>query len=196
MGSDTWLIVGLGNPGREYSHNRHNVGYWCVNRLARQHGVNLKTRHLAAIGEGKVGGTGVVLLKPRTYVNKSGQAVAAALTHAKVMPEHVVVLYDDLDLPSGRLRIKPKGGHGGHNGLRSIAAALGSTDFPRIRIGIGRPHVSGEPTWDPEHVAPYVLGDPAPQEVHTLQDAVKRTAAAVEMMIAEGVQAAMNRYNK
>jgi PTH1 family peptidyl-tRNA hydrolase len=196
MSADRWLIVGLGNPGPEYSHNRHNVGYWCVNRLARLHGIQLKTKHLAALGEGTIAGSAVLLVKPRTYVNASGQAVSAAMRHVKVPPERVIVIYDELDLPAGRLRIKSKGGHGGHNGLRSIAGAVGSTDFPRIRIGIGRPHLDGEPTWDPKEVAPYVLGDPSGDDAKVLQDAVARTAEAVEMMISEGVEAAMNHYNQ
>jgi PTH1 family peptidyl-tRNA hydrolase len=196
MSADRWLIVGLGNPGPEYSHNRHNVGYWCINRLARLNGIQLKTKHLAALGEGTIAGSAVLLVKPRTYVNASGQAVSAAMRHVKVPAERVLVIYDELDLPAGRLRIKPKGGHGGHNGLRSIAGAVGSTDFPRIRIGIGRPHLDGEPTWDPKDVAPYVLGDPSGDDAKILQDAVARTAEAVEMMIREGVEAAMNHYNQ
>ncbi len=194
--AERWVIVGLGNPGPEYSHNRHNVGYWCVNRLARLHGVQLKTRRLAALGEGKIDGRDVLLVKPRTYVNASGQAVSAALRHVKVPPEQLIVVYDDLDLPAGRLRLKAKGGHGGHNGLRSIAGAIGSTDFPRLRIGIGRPHVGGEPTWDPKHVAPYVLGDPHPEDAKVLQEAVGRAAECVEAIISEGVETAMSRYNK
>jgi len=196
MADDRWLIVGLGNPGPEYSHNRHNVGYWCINRLARLHGIQLKAKKLAALGEGWIAGSPVMLVKPRTYVNLSGQAVSAALRHAKVAPDRLLVIYDELDLPAGRLRLKAKGGHGGHNGLRSIAGAIGSTDFPRIRIGIGRPHVAGEPTWDPKDVAPYVLGDPAGDDAKILQDAVALTAEAVETLIAEGVEAAMSRYNK
>ena len=196
MASDRWLIVGLGNPGTEYSHNRHNVGYWCVNRLSREHGINLKARTLAAIGEGQIAGHPVTLLKPRTYVNRSGHAVAPALRHANIAIEHMIVVYDELDLPSGRVRIKPKGGHGGHNGVRSIAAAIASTDFIRIRVGIGRPHVDDEPSWEPEVVAAYVLGDPAPAEVETLRAAVSTAAAAVETILAEGLDAAMNRYNK
>jgi PTH1 family peptidyl-tRNA hydrolase len=195
MSSERWLIAGLGNPGPEYSHNRHNVGYWCVNRLARQHGISLKTRSLAAIGEGQIGGSQVVLLKPRTYVNNSGHPIAAAMRHHKVSAEHLLVLYDELDLPTGKLRLKAKGGHGGHNGLRSIVNALGSSDFPRIRIGIGRPNVAGEPTWDPKHVAPWVLGDPTPEEVQILRDSVARAAEAVETIIAEGVEAAMRQFN-
>ena len=196
MAADKWLIVGLGNPGPVYSHNRHNVGYWCINRLAREHGIGLKARSLAAIGEGEISGQKVTLLKPRTYVNRSGHAVAPALRHAHVAIERMIVVYDELDLPAGRVRIKPKGGHGGHNGLRSIAAAVASTDFPRIRVGIGRPHVGGEPSWEPDVVAGYVLGDPTPSEVETLRTAVSNAANAVEMILAEGVEAAMNRYNK
>ncbi len=196
MPNDHWVIVGLGNPGPEYSHNRHNVGYWCINRLARLHGIQLKAKKLAALGEGSIASSLVLLVKPRTYVNLSGQAVSAALRHLKVPPENLLVIYDELDLPAGRLRLKAKGGHGGHNGLRSIAGAIGSTDFPRIRIGIGRPHVAGEPTWDPKDVAPYVLGDPAGDDAKILHDAVAGAAAAVETLIAEGVEAAMDRYNK
>ncbi|TMB98500.1 MAG: aminoacyl-tRNA hydrolase [Chloroflexi bacterium] len=196
MPQDAWLIVGLGNPGTPYSHNRHNVGYWCVNRLARLHGINLKTRRLASLGEGRIDGLPVVLLKPRTFVNESGHAVAPALRRQKISPERLLVVYDELDLPAGRLRIKPRGGHGGHNGIRSIVAAAGSSDFPRIRIGIGRPHVDGEPVWDPDVVAVWVLSDPSPNEARTLQDAVSRAAQAVELLVGEGLEAAMNRYNK
>ncbi len=196
MSSDRWLIVGLGNPGPAYAHNRHNVGYWCVNRLSRLHGIPLKTRRLAALGEGWIGESSVLLVKPRTYVNNSGHAVAAALKQAKADPERVLVVYDELDLPAGRLRLKAKGGHGGHNGLRSIAGALGSTDFPRLRIGIGRPFVDGEPVWDPDVVSVWVLSDPSPTQVKTLQDAVSRAAKAVEMVLADGVEAAMNRINR
>lgn len=196
MTSDRWLIVGLGNPGPEYSHNRHNVGYWCINRLSREHGINLKARSLAAIGEGQIAGHPVTLLKPRTYVNRSGHAVAPALRHANIAIERMIVVHDELDLPSGRIRIRPGGGHGGHNGVRSITATIASTGFIRIRVGIGRPHVAGEPTWDPEAVANYVLGNPAPSEVETLRTAVSNAASAVEMILADGVEAAMNRFNK
>jgi PTH1 family peptidyl-tRNA hydrolase len=193
---DRWLIAGLGNPGPEYSHNRHNVGYWCVNRLARLHGINLKTRTLAALGEGSILGVPVVLLKPRTYVNKSGDAVVPALRKWKIDPGHLLVIYDDLDLPIGRIRIRAGGGDGGYKGLKSIIASLGSRDFPRIRIGIGRPRVDGEPSWEPDVVADYVLGDPTREQAKTLQDAVSRAAQAVERVVTEGVEAAMNKYNK
>jgi peptidyl-tRNA hydrolase, PTH1 family len=196
VGSDRWLIVGLGNPGPPYSHNRHNVGYWTINRLARLHGIPLKARRLATVGEGRIGDTEVTLVKPRTFVNDSGHAVAAARKHTRVGPENVLVVYDELDLPAGRLRIKAKGGTAGHKGIKSVAGALASTDFPRVRIGIGRPHVGGEPVWDPDVVAMWVLSDPTPQETKTLQSAVERAAKSVELVLAEGVEAAMNHYNK
>ncbi len=195
MANDRWLIAGLGNPGAEYSHNRHNVGYWCINRLARQHGIKIKAKTLATLGEGEVRGTPVVLLKPRTYVNKSGEAIGPALRRWKIDPTHLIVVYDELDLPAGRVRIKASGGSGGHNGIKSIIAAAGSQVFARIRVGIGRPHVEGKPTWEPEHVADYVLSDPAPEMVKTLQDAASRATEAVELIITEGVEAAMNEYN-
>jgi PTH1 family peptidyl-tRNA hydrolase len=196
VGTDRWLVVGLGNPGPAYSHNRHNVGYWTINRLARLHGIPLKARRLATVGEGRIGASEVVLVKPRTFVNDSGHAVAAARKRTRVGPENILVVYDELDLPAGRLRIKAKGGTAGHKGIKSVAGALASTDFPRLRIGIGRPHVDGEPVWDPDVVAVWVLSDPTPQETKTLQNAVGRAAKAVELILAEGVEAAMNRYNK
>ena len=195
MANDRWLIAGLGNPGAEYSHNRHNVGYWCVNRLARLHGIKIKAKTLATLGEGDVRGVPALLLKPRTYMNKSGDAIGPALRRWKIDPTRLIVVYDDLDLPAGRVRIKAGGGSGGHNGIKSIIAAAGSQDFARIRVGIGRPHVDGEPTWEPEQVADYVLSDPSPQMVKTLQDAATRATEAVEMIITVGVETAMNEYN-
>jgi peptidyl-tRNA hydrolase, PTH1 family len=194
--SERWLIAGLGNPGSEYAHNRHNVGYWTLNRLARLHGINLKAKTLAALGEGEIAGCEVVLIKPRTYVNKSGDAIAPALRRWKIEHSHLLVIYDELDLPAGRIRIRAGGGDGGYKGLKSIIASIGTRDFPRIRIGIGRPHVAGEPSWEPEVVGDYVLSDPGSEQAKTLQDAVGRAATAAEIVLREGVEAAMNRYNK
>lgn len=196
MAAEKWLIVGLGNPGRVYSHNRHNVGYWCVNRLARLHGTSLRARRLAAIGEGSIRGTPVLLAKPRTMVNRSGQAVAALLRNFKIDRRNMVVVCDDLDLPVGKLRLKAGGGHGGQKGLRSVIGAIGSGDFARVRIGIGRPVVDGQPSWEPDAVAAYVLSDPTPQELDALRAAVTQAAEAVETALHEGVEAAMNRYNR
>jgi PTH1 family peptidyl-tRNA hydrolase len=196
MAADKWLIVGLGNPGPVYSHNRHNVGYWCVNRLARLHGIALKTRRLAAIGEGSIRGTPVLLVKPRTFMNRSGQAVAAVLRTFKVPRSRLLVACDDLDLPVGALRLKARGGAGGQKGTASIIAAIGGQDFARLRIGVGRPTVAGEPSWDPDAVAMYLLSDPAPGEAEALQAAVARAAEAVETLLSEGLEPAMNRYNR
>lgn len=196
MAADKWLIAGLGNPGRDYSHNRHNVGYWCVNRLARLHGIPLKARRLASSGEGSIGGRPVVLAKPRTFVNLSGGAVAALLRSFKIERQRALIVCDDLDLPLGTLRLKPAGGHGGQKGLRSIIAAVGGSDFPRLRIGIGRPVVDGQPSWDPDAVAEYVLTDPTPEEAAALQTAVAQAAQAAETVLREGLEAAMSRYNR
>ncbi len=196
MAAKTWLVVGLGNPGSVYSHNRHNVGYWSVNRLARLHGIPLKARRLATIGQGAIAGIPVLLAKPRTFVNRSGHAVAALLRNFQIKPDQMLVICDDLDLPAGRLRLRPGGGHGGQKGLRSIIGTIGSGGFPRLRIGIGRPVVDGEPSWEPDVVAAYVLSDPTPQEAEALQAAVAEAAEAVETVLREGLEAAMNRYNR
>jgi PTH1 family peptidyl-tRNA hydrolase len=172
------------------------VGYWCVNRLARLHGIKLKAKTLAAIGDGDVGPAKVVLLKPRTYVNRSGDAVRPALTRWKIEPRQMIVVYDDLDLPLGRIRIRPGGGDGGYKGLKSIIGSVGSRDFPRVRIGIGRPHVDGEPSWEPDVVADYVLSDPPAEHAKALQDAASRAAVAVEAILSDGLEAAMNRFNR
>jgi PTH1 family peptidyl-tRNA hydrolase len=191
------LIVGLGNPGREHSHTRHNVGFWCVNRLGRRYGVPLKTHtSLATMGEGLIEGGEVILAKPRTYVNRSGEAVAALVRRYKVSPGELLVVCDSLDLPVGAVRVRPQGGHGGHKGLQSVIERLGIDDFPRIRIGIGRPLVDGEPTYDPEEIAEYVLSDPPPGERRLLDEAVARAIEVVACVMTEGLEAAMNRFNR
>jgi PTH1 family peptidyl-tRNA hydrolase len=190
------LVVGLGNPGSSYAKHRHNVGFWTVNRLAKRLGIDFTRRSgLVELGEGEVDGHLVVLAKPRTMMNLSGKAVLQALKVYGLKPEQMVVIYDELDLPAGRVRLRPRGSHGGHNGMRSIVASTGSQDFPRIRIGIGRPRVDGEPTWDPEHVADWVLGPPGPTDRATLEAAADRAAEAVEIMLHEGVGVAMQRVN-
>jgi PTH1 family peptidyl-tRNA hydrolase len=158
--------------------------------------MKLKARGIAATAEGTIGDVPVVLLKPRTYVNRSGDAVSAAMRRWKVPVERLLVIYDDLDLPAGRVRMRPKGGDGGYKGLKSIIASVRSSDFPRIRVGIGRPHVDGEPSWEPEVVGNYVLGDPSPEQVKTLQNAASRAAQAAEAVVIEGLEPAMNRFNR
>ena len=195
--SNIRLIVGIGNPGREHAHTRHNVGFWCVNRLARRHGISLKTHtSLVTMGEGLVEGNKVILAKPRTYVNRSGEAVAALVRRYKVSPGELLVICDSLDMPVGAMRVRAQGSHGGHKGLQSIIQRLGVNEFPRIRIGIGRPVVGGEPSWDPEVIAGYVLSDPPPEERRALDDAVAQAIDAVTCMMTEGLEAAMNRFNR
>ncbi|MBI1885260.1 MAG: aminoacyl-tRNA hydrolase [Chloroflexi bacterium] len=192
----SWTIVGLGNPGPAYSHTRHNVGYWCVNQLARKYGIELRARRLYAVGEGQLNGEPVVLAKPRTYVNRSGHAVSALLKHSRLSSERLLVICDDLDLPLGRVRLRAEGGHGGHRGLQSLISNLGTREFPRLRLGIGRPMLDGESITDPDVVAVYVLSEPSEQEREVLQEAVGTAVAAVEVTIGEGVEAAMNRFNR
>ncbi len=189
------LIVGMGNPGAEYADHRHNVGYWTLNRLARRHGIDLKAGGQAATGRGRISGVEVLLAKPRTFVNRSGEAVRPLLARERLSVTDLIVVYDDLDLPEGRIRLRPRGGDGGYNGLKSIIAATGSGDFCRVRIGIGRPVVNGEPSWDPEVVARYVLSPPTKAAREVLEAAAERACDAIELALAEGFEAAMNRFN-
>ncbi|MBI4571256.1 MAG: aminoacyl-tRNA hydrolase [Chloroflexi bacterium] len=190
------LIVGLGNPGSEYGHTRHNVGFWTINRLARRHGIELRTGGQAALGEGQIAGRSVALAKPRTFVNESGSAVWNLIKQLKLDDAaELLVICDDLDLPAGKIRVRAGGGHGGHKGLRSIIERTGSDAFPRLRIGIGRPLSRGQPSWDPEVVANHVLSEPAPAERALLEDAAERAADAIEVAITEGIEAAMGRFN-
>jgi peptidyl-tRNA hydrolase, PTH1 family len=195
-GDCTVLIVGLGNPGSEHAQNRHNVGFWCLNRLARRAGADFSHGgKLAAVAEGTIAARTVALAKPRTYVNQSGAAVAELLKRFGLKPQDLVVVCDDLDREVGLLRIRGSGGHGGHNGLRSIIAAVGSDEFTRVRIGIGRPNVDGVPTRDPEHVAGYVLGDPPVAERQVLNTAVETAADAIDSLLTDGLERTMGRFN-
>lgn len=191
-----WLVVGLGNPGQEYARTRHNVGWWVLNELGRRAGAQPKTTgSLMAIGVGSLGGQRIALVKPKTYVNLSGKAVAQALQWTGCDAAHTVVVYDDLDMGVGAIRIRAGGGHGGHNGLKSIGQAVGF-EFVRIRIGIGRPLQGGEPSWDPEVVAEWVLGAPTGDDRRVLDEAVTLAADAVEVIMSSGTDAAANRYNR
>lgn len=191
-----WLVVGLGNPGEGHARNRHNVGFWAVNELARRAGTQPKVQgSLMHIAVGELQGRRVALVKPKTYMNLSGKAVAQALQWTGAPLEQMVVIYDELDMNSGALRIRAGGGHGGHNGLRHIVAAVGQ-EFVRVRIGIGRPLRGGEPSWDPEVVAGWVLSNPTGEEKQRLEETARLAADAVEAVIAEGVEAAGNRFNR
>ncbi|MHB1847284.1 MAG: aminoacyl-tRNA hydrolase [Deltaproteobacteria bacterium] len=182
------LVVGLGNPGSRYQWNRHNVGFRVADRLAAQAGVSWSRRFDGELGQGDLGEVRVSVLKPETFMNLSGDSVAAAAKFFKLGPEDVVVVHDELDLPFGRLHVKRGGGHAGHNGLRSIAERLGSADFVRVRVGVGRP----PPGWD---AAGYVLGDFTEDEEKALEEILGRATEAAALVAAEGVQRAMNRFN-
>ncbi|MDQ7858642.1 MAG: aminoacyl-tRNA hydrolase [Armatimonadota bacterium] len=183
------LVVGLGNPGRRYRHTRHNIGWEVVDRLAALHRIAVTTDEgWAQTGRGTIRGQRVLLARPETYMNASGAAVADLRRRHRVPPEHLLVILDDLDLPVGALRLREKGSHGGHNGLRSIIEELGTSAFPRLRIGIGRPPAGVDP-------ADYVLERPPADERRVLDEAVTEAAEGVERWIADGIQAAMRYCN-
>ena len=185
----TLVIVGLGNPGPKYAGTRHNAGFMCVDRLAERAGIALNDkRRPALLGEGRIEGRRVVLVKPRTFMNVSGEAVRYAMDRYRVRAESVLIVLDDLDLPLGRIRMRASGGSGGHNGLNSINAALGTQDYSRLRIGIGRP---GGQVGDIEHV----LSRPSGEERHAIDAGIDRAIEAVLMTLTEGVERAMNVYN-
>jgi PTH1 family peptidyl-tRNA hydrolase len=182
------LVAGLGNPGREYVRNRHNVGWMVVEELTRRHEGSFRSKFSGQLAEVRLGERRLALLKPETYMNESGRSIAAAARFFKVEPGDLVVVHDDVDLEEGRLQARRGGGLAGHNGLRSIAQALGTQQFLRLRIGVGRPGRG-----DPRPVSDYVLSDfDATTDVDAL---VARAADAVETMAAEGVEAAQQRFN-
>jgi peptidyl-tRNA hydrolase, PTH1 family len=182
------LVAGLGNPGREYEQTRHNVGWLVADELARRHGGSFRSKFSGRVGEVRLGDLRLALLKPETYMNESGRSVGAAARFYKVPAEQTVLVHDDVDLEEGRLQARLGGGLAGHNGLRSIAQHLGTNDFLRLRIGVGRPGRG-----DPRSVADYVL---AAFEPHVdVDELVTRAADAVEVLATEGLAAAQQRFN-
>ena len=184
------LVIGLGNPGAEYARHRHNVGFRVVDALARAHGLAFSRAKLARAhtAQGRIAGRRVILAKPQTFMNRSGQAVGRLARWHKVPPQQILVVYDELDLPLGRLRLRPEGGAGGHNGMRSIIEALGSQGFPRLRVGIDRPPGKMDP-------ADYVLHPFSQEEAEIVAPVIDQAVAAIETWLAEGIVAAMDRYN-
>ncbi len=183
------LIVGLGNPGREYAGNRHNIGFMTADRWAAAHGILFnKIQHHAIIAQGRVGGQRVIIAKPQTFMNDSGRAVGALLRFYKIPIEHLLVIYDELDLPFGVIRLRPDGGAGGHNGMRSIIQHLGGNQFARLRLGIGRPPGRMDP-------AAFVLQDFNRDEAAELDALLDRAGQAIETFLAAGITAAMNQFN-
>ena len=182
------LVVGLGNPGREYERDRHNVGWQIVDELGRRHGASFKGKFSGRIAEVRVGDVRLALLKPETFMNESGRSVVAAMTFFKVPIERLLVVHDEVDLETGRLQVRAGGGLAGHNGLRSIARSLGSQEFLRLRVGVGRPERG-----DPRPVADYVLSPFAPDDDGMA--IVVRATDAVELLATEGLERAGSTFN-
>jgi len=182
------LVAGLGNPGREYERTRHNAGWVVLDELARRHGGSWRSKFSGSLAEVRVDGSKLALLKPETYMNESGRSAAAAARFFKVPAESLLVVHDDVDLEPGRLQARRGGGLAGHNGLRSLAQHLGTQDFLRLRIGVGRPGRG-----DPRPVKDWVLSPFAPEE--DADPLVTRAADAVETIVREGLEAAQQRFN-
>ncbi|MBI4790971.1 MAG: aminoacyl-tRNA hydrolase [Chloroflexi bacterium] len=182
------LIVGLGNPGARYAHSRHNAGFMIVDRFARVHELDFaRKRFNALIAEGKVGGQRVMVAKPQTFMNSSGEAVGKLFGFYKIAPHDLLIIYDDLDLPLGKIRLRANGSSGGHHGMESIIARIGTSDFPRLRAGIGRPN----PDADIDHV----LSNFEAAERDVINETFARAAQAIDVWLADGIDKAMNRHN-
>ncbi|MSQ12126.1 MAG: aminoacyl-tRNA hydrolase [Dehalococcoidia bacterium] len=185
------LIVGLGNPGKAYANTRHNVGAMCMQALAQRLDLTLQPKsRLAMLAQGSIGGHEVVLAVPRSYVNTSGDAVSGLLDRHDLSPKELVLVYDELALPLGSVRIRPFGSAGGHNGVKSVIATLGTESFARVRVGIGRP-----PEGSVDQVA-YVLGQFKPAEHAILKGAIDEAADAITCLLTDGIMSAMNRFNR
>ena len=189
-GGCTWLLVGLGNPGSKYESTRHNMGFLAVDKLAElEHFKFNKLRFKAWTATATLGGEKVLVMKPQTYMNLSGEAVGEAARFYKIPPEHVLVISDDISLPIGKLRIRANGSAGGHNGLKNIIQHLGSDQFPRIKVGVGMPENAD---YD---IADWVTGRPMGAEQKPLMEALDRAVAAVPVLIRDGVEKAQNKFN-
>lgn len=188
--SVSWLIVGLGNPGSQYDRTRHNAGFLALDRLAEQLGAKVnRVRFRAMTAQATIGGEKVLLMKPQTFMNASGLSVQPAAAFYKIPPERILVLFDDISLPPGKVRIRAEGSAGGHNGLKSIISALGSQAFPRVKIGVGeKPH----PDYD---LKDWVLSKPSAQESKLIDSALDHAVSAVEVILKDGCAAAASKFN-
>ena len=183
------VILGLGNPGRSFAKSRHNVGFRCIDALAHRHSIGLEERRRhAVLGHGDMAGVPVVLAKPRTYMNRSGVAARYLLDRFHVGPEDLLVVYDDMDLPIGTIRLRAGGGAAGHHGIESIMAELGTREFPRLRIGVGHPP-------DREHTVSHVLGPFTAEEAKAIEEPLERAVAAAAWVMEYGLESAMNHFN-
>ena len=185
-----YIIVGLGNPGKEYAHTRHNVGFETIDILADRMGIEIEEKkHKGLCGKGILAGQKVILLKPQTYMNLSGDSVGEMTQFYKIPLEHIIVINDDISLDVGRIRVRPKGSAGGHNGLKSIIYRLNSDTFPRVKMGVGAPK------HEDYDLADFVLGRFTKEEIPVMEDAIVKAEKAVAEIIKNGVQSAMNKYN-
>lgn len=185
------VIVGLGNPGTRYQASKHNVGFRCIDLLARTWDIRLSDRRAkAVVGRGRHMEKDIVLAKPRTFMNNSGEGVSYLLDRFGIKPGELIIIYDDIHLSVGRLRIRPRGSDGGHNGIRSIIAAVKTVEFPRIRVGIGRPSAASD-----GQVA-HVLSRFSEEEAPLISDGLQRVVQALDCLLEENIDAAMNSYNR
>lgn len=184
-----YVVVGLGNPGKQYDHTRHNVGFDVIDILAKEYDISVsKIKHKALIGEGRIGTEKVLLVKPQTYMNLSGETLIDIYKYYKVDLSNIIVIYDDIDLDVGKIRIRKKGSGGTHNGMRSIVKCLGSTDFPRVRVGVSKPMPG-------QNLADFVLSRFRKEESDNIADGLEKSAKAVDAIIRENIDNAMNKYN-
>lgn len=189
-GGVTWLVVGLGNPGSKYENTRHNMGFLAVDLLAEQEKFKFtKLRFKAWTATVDLGGEKVLVMKPQTYMNLSGESVGEAARFYKIPPEHVLVISDDIALPTGKLRIRTGGSAGGHNGLKNIIQHLGSDQFPRIKVGVGSPQQAGY------EVVDWVIGKPMGEDQKVLMQTLEKAAKAISAVIAQGPEKAMSKFN-
>jgi PTH1 family peptidyl-tRNA hydrolase len=191
------LIVGLGNPGRNHANNRHNVGFICLNYFARRQGIRFdKKRGQARTGTGNAAGNEVIVARPQTYMNRSGQSVSLLVSKFSVSLDELLIIHDDLDLPLGKIRIRQNSSSGGHKGIDSIISELDSQNFIRIRVGIGRPiRAEGITGLDDDEIINYVLSDFTAEEKQAINQVIPRVSEAILCILTEGPVAAMNQYN-
>lgn len=183
-----YIIIGLGNPGKKYENTRHNLGFIAVDRLAEKHNIQVdKIKFKALVGDGRIAGQKVLLVKPQTFMNLSGESVREVVNYYKVAPENVIVIYDDFDIPLGSIRIRKSGSAGTHNGMKSVVYQLKTDKFPRVRLGIGSSKNND--------VIDFVIGGFSKEEVPILRETIDNTTLALECILSDNLDIAMNRYN-
>ena len=184
-----YLIVGLGNPEEEYNHTRHNMGFHVINQLAQKYDIRMNRKKFEGIyGDGKIGDEKVILLKPQTYMNASGKSIIQFMHFYKLQPENVIVVYDDMDVEPGKIKIRKKGGPGSHNGMKSVIHEIQSQEVPRIRVGIGRPEEQNQ-------MIEYVIGEITSEEEKKLEEGAEKAREAIGDILEIGIDKAMNQYN-